>query len=31
MTIEFAQMSPSTVSGISRAIHPVSPCPRTKA
>ncbi len=26
MTIELTQMSPSTVNGMSRAVHPVSPC-----
>jgi hypothetical protein len=31
MTIELAQMSPSTVNGMSRAVHPVSPCACTSA
>jgi hypothetical protein len=31
ITMELAQMSPSTVSGMSRAVRPTSPCACTRA
>ena len=31
MTIELAQIKPSTVSGMRWAVHPVSPCARTRS